>query len=99
MPMNESAHACFVCELDAEPFAGGEANARASIRTDETEHAGWLAIYAKRALSGDETLRCRECGAQRNRQNGQDARGESGAEKTAARDGRAHGRLVSVMSP
>jgi hypothetical protein len=28
-----------------------------------------------------------------------DASGEGGTEKTAARDGRAHGRLVSVMSP
>jgi hypothetical protein len=96
--MNESAHAGFVGKFNAEPFAGSEANARASVRTDEPEDASRPAIYLDRAGSGDETLRRRRCGAHRNRQDGQDASGEGGAEKTAARDGRAYSRLVSVMS-
>ena len=102
MPMNESAHACFVCELDAETLAWGETDARAPIGSGEAEDLGRPAIDFKRTRSGDETderPRCRGCGARRNRQDRQDASGERGAEKTAARDGRAHGCLVSVMSP
>jgi hypothetical protein len=96
MPMNEGAHAGFVCKIDTEPLAGGKTDTRTSVRPDEPEDLGRPAIHFERARSGDEALRSEGCGARRG---GQHPGGEGGAEKTAARDGGAHGRLVSVMSP
>jgi hypothetical protein len=81
---------------NAEPLAGGETDTRTSLRPDETEDPGRPAIHFARARPGDEALRSEGCGARRG---GQHAGGEGGAERTAAGDGRAHGRLVSVMSP
>ncbi len=76
MPMNESAYAGFVCELNAESLARGETDTRTSVRPDEPEDPGWPAIHFERARSGDEALRSAGGGARRG---GQHTGGDGGA--------------------
>jgi hypothetical protein len=69
--MDNGARASLIRELHAEPFAGGEANARTSVRTNEPEDPGWPAIHLEYPGSGDEPLRTGGCGARRTGQDGQ----------------------------
>jgi hypothetical protein len=71
MPMNNGTRASFIGEVHAEPFAGGKANARTSIRTGKSEDLGWSAIH--------------RCGARPAGQDGQDASGERGLLMAASR--------------
>ena len=83
--MHKSARASFISEFDPEPFTGGQANARTSVRAGKSEDLGWPAIHLEHACSGDETLRNRGCRAHPTGQDGQDASSERGAKKVTAR--------------
>src|SRR5258705_4264173 len=91
MPMHKSARASFISEFDAEPFTGGQTNARTSVRAGKSEDLGWPTIHLEHSCSGDETLRNRRCGAHQTGQDGQDASSERGAKKVTARVELAHG--------
>src|SRR5882672_2879410 len=70
MPMDDGGCASLIDELHAKPLAGGEANARTSIRTYKPEDLGWPAIHLEHACSGDEPLRNSGCRADRTGQDG-----------------------------
>ncbi len=89
--MDDGACASLIDEVHAEPLAGGEANARTSIRTYKAEDLGRPAIHLEHACSGDEPLRNRGCRADRTGQDGQHASSQRGAKKVTARVGLAHG--------
>jgi hypothetical protein len=89
--MDEGARAGLVCELDTEPLAGSEADARTSVRAGEPEDPGLPAIHLEHARSSHEALRS---GGRGLRHDGQHNSGKGGAKKITAGDGLAHGRLV-----
>ena len=94
MPMHQRASAALVGEIDAKTFAGREANTRTSVRPDEPEDPGRPAIHVEHPRPGNKALRSNRCGARCRRQH---TGGEGSPEKTAAGDGRAHGRPPYVM--